>query len=89
MHHAKYKGRAPKVYTVAVFLIEYAQLQISQAKGWRKKNVYTNQQSHQLVGRGRMGTASDHLNPVHRMSLNNPLRCSSDQTSWQSTQVHD
>ena len=36
MHHAKYKGRAPKVYTVAVFLIEYAQLQISQAKGWRK-----------------------------------------------------
>lgn len=33
MHHAKYKGRAPKVYTVAVFLIEYAQLQISQAKG--------------------------------------------------------
>ena len=89
MHHAKYKGRAPKVYTVAVFLIEYAQLQISQAKGWRKKNVYTNQQSHQLVGRGRMGTASDHLNPVHSMSLNNPLRCSSDQTSWQSTQVHD
>ena len=89
MHHAKYKGRAPKVYTVAVFLIEYAQLQISQAKGWRKKNVYTNQQSHQLVGRGRMGTASDHLNPVHRMSLNNPLRCPSDQTSWQSTQVHD
>ena len=81
MHHAKYKGRAPKVYTVAVFLIEYAQLQISQAKGWRKKNVYTNQQSHQLVGRGRMGTASDHLNPVHRMSLNNPLRCSSTQTS--------
>ena len=89
MHHAKDKGRAPKVYTVAVFLIEYAQLQISQAKGWRKKNVYTNQQSHQLVGRGRMGTASDHLNSVHRMSLNNPLRCSSDQTSWQSTQVHD
>ena len=89
MHHAKYKGRAPKVYTVAVFLIEYAQLQISQAKGWRKKNVYTNQQSHQLVGRGRMGTASDHLNPVHRMSLNNPLRCPSDQTSWQSTQIHD
>ena len=89
MHYAKYKGRAPKVYTVAVFLIEYAQLQISQAKGWRKKNVYTNQQSHQLVGRGRMGTASDHLNPVHRMSLNNPLRCPSDQTSWQSTQVHD
>ena len=89
MHHAKYKGRAPKVYTVAVFLIEYAQLQISQAKGWRKKNVYTNQQSHQLVGRGRMVTASDHLNPVHRMSLNNPLRCSSNQTSQQSTQVHD
>ena len=89
MHYAKYKGRAPKVYTVAVFLIEYAQLQISQAKGWRKKNVYTNQQSHQLVGRGRMGTASDHLNPVHRMSLNNPLRCPSDQTSWQSTQIHD
>lgn len=89
MHHAKYKGRAPKVYTVAVFLIEYAQLQISQAKGWRKKNVYTNQQSHQLVGRGRMGTASDHLNPVHRMSLNNPLRFSSNQTSQQSTQVHD
>ena len=89
MHHAKYKGRAPKVYTVAVFLIEYAQLQISQAKGWRKKNVYTNQQSHQLVGRGRMGTAFDHLHPVHRMSLNNPLRCPSDQTSWQSTQVHD
>lgn len=89
MHYAKYKGRAPKVYTVAVFLIEYAQLQISQAKGWRKKNVYTNQQSHQLVGRGRMRTASDHLNPVHRMSLNNPLRCSSNQTSRQSTQVHD
>ena len=89
MHHAKYKGRAPKVYTVAVFLIEYAQLQISQAKGWRKKNVYTNQQSHQLVGRGRMGTASDHLNPVHRMSLNNPRRCSSNQASQQSTQVHD
>ena len=37
MHYAKYKGRAPKVYTVAVFLIEYAQLQISQAKGWRKE----------------------------------------------------
>ena len=89
MHYAKYKGRAPKVYTVAVFLIEYAQLQISQAKGWRKKNVYTNQQSHQLVGRGRMGTASDHLNPVHRMSLNNPLRCSSNQTSQQSTLGHD
>ena len=89
MHHALYKGRAPKVYTVAVFLIEYAQLQISQAKGWRKKNLNTNQQSHQLVGRGRMGTASDHLNPVHRMSLNNPLRCSSNQTSRQSTQVHD
>lgn len=89
MHHAKYKGRAPKVYTVAVFLIEYAQLQISHAKGWRKKNVYTNQQSHQLVGRGRMGAASDHLNPVHRMSLNNPLRCSSNQASQQSTQVHD
>ena len=81
MHHAKYNGRDPMVYTVEVFLIEYAQLQISQAKGWRKKNVYTNQQSHQLVGRGRMGTASDHLNPVHRMSLNNPLRCSSNQTS--------
>ena len=89
MHYAKYKRRAPKVYTAAVFSIEYAQLQVSQAKGWRKKNVYTNQQSHQLVGRGRMGTASDHLNPVHRMSLNNPLRCPSDQTSWQSTQIHD
>ena len=89
MHHAKYKGRAPEVYTVSLFLIEYSELQISQAKGFSKKNVYTNQQSHQLVGRGRMGTASDHLNPVHRMSLNNPLRCSSNQTSRQSTQVHD
>ena len=49
MHHAKYKGRAPKVYTVAVFLIEYAQLQISQAKGWREKNVYTNQQLYHMV----------------------------------------
>ena len=71
-----YAGRVPNVL-------------LPQAKGWRKKNVYTNQQSHQLVGRGRMGTASDHLNPVHRMSLNNPLRCSSNQTSQQSTQVHD
>ena len=89
MHYAKYQRRAPKVYTAAVFSIEYAQLQVSQAKGRRKKKVYTNHQTHQLVGRGRMGTASDHLNPVHRMSLNNPLRCSSDQTSRQSTQVHD
>ena len=56
MHHAKYKRRAPKVYAAAEFSIGYAQLQVSQAKGWRKKNVYTNQQSHQLVGRGRMGT---------------------------------
>ena len=37
MHHAKYKRRAPKVYTAAVFSIEYAQLQVSQAKGWRKR----------------------------------------------------
>ena len=69
MHYAKYQRRAPKVYTAAVFSIEYAQLQVSQAKGWRKKNVYTNQQSHQLVGRGRMGTALIILILFHRMSL--------------------
>ena len=49
MHYAKYKRRAPKVYTAAVFSIEYAQLQVSQAKGWRKKNVYTNQQLYHMV----------------------------------------
>ena len=83
------KEERRRCITVAVFLIEYAQLQISQAKGWRKKNVYTNQQSHQLVGRGRMGTASDHLNPVHRMSLNNRLGVLQIRHLGKSTQVHD